>query len=448
MQTYKIKKGYDVPVRGEAQREIVNAPVSPIVGIYPADYHGIVPRLKVAVGDRVKQGGALFFDKKNPDLVVASPVSGMVRSLAYGPRRKLGAIYILPDGNDVEQFESYRPSDIPAIERDYLVRLLMRSGLWPFLRQRPFDKIADPAARISSIFINCMDTAPLAADPEFALKDRLPEFKAGVEALKILCPTIHVVVNGKVKSSIFADTPGVNVHAFNGRHPAGLVSTHISKIDPVHSKKKVYYLNARDAVMIGQFLLTGQYNAERVVAVAGEGATDRRYFRTHIGAWLVELIGTNVTAGEMRFINGNLLTGKAVDRFGFVGAYNDLVTVIPEGRERHFLGWLMPGFSYPSFSRAFVSAFLPRRSFQYNTSLNGEHRALVKTGDYEKVVALDVLPDQLVRAILVEDLDMMEQLGLLECAPEDFALCSYICVSKTDFCGIVEQGLELLEKEL
>jgi Na+-transporting NADH:ubiquinone oxidoreductase subunit A len=448
MQHYKIKKGYNIPIRGEAQKEIIEAPSPGIVGVYPPDYYGMTPRLKVAEGDRVKQGSPLFFDKRNPEVQVCSPVSGTVKSIAYGPRRMLGAIYILPSGNDVEQFESYRPTDLGGMERDYLIRLLLRGGLWPFIRQRPYNKIADSSAQISSIFVNCMDTGPLAADPEFALKDRIIEFNVGIEALKTLCPTVHVVVNGREKNSIFAGAPGAQIHAFSGKHPAGLVSTHIARIDPVSTKKKVYYLNARDVVMIGMFLLTGQFTPERVVAVTGEGSTNRKYFRTRVGAWIVDFIGTDVAPGEMRYINGNILSGTQVDRFGFVGAYNSQITILPEGRDRRFLGWLSPGPGLPTFSRAFISAFLPARKFQFSTNLNGEHRALVKTGDYEKVMGLDVLPDYLVKAILVNDIDQMEQLGLLECAPEDFALCSYICVSKTDFSGIVSRGLVELEKEL
>ena len=330
----------------------------------------------------------------------------------------------------------------------------MEAGMWPHIRQRPFDIIADPNKEADAVFINCMNTAPLAADPEFTLKGRLTDLKAGLEALGLFSKNLHLVLNGKVQNSIFQDIAitgsNLKLHRFTGPHPAGLVSTHIRQISPLHANKTIWYLNARDAAAIGSFLLVGQYPTEQVTALAGTGLEERGYYKMRVGASLAELLKYKLNKGEQRIISGNPLTGKEISKKDSLGFYDDSITVIPQERERYFLGWMLPGLARPSWSRAFTSSFLSFLGHKYNmnSNKNGEQRSLVKTGDYEKVLALDILPSFLIKAILAEDIELMEQLGIYEAAPEDLALCSYICPSKVEFCEIVRSGLDLMLAEL
>ncbi len=450
MKTYNIRKGYDIPIAGEAKQEIADAPAPTSVGIHPIAFRGLKPRLLVKTGDTVKTGTPLFQDKSRPEIQFCSPAAGTVADIVYGARRAIESIQITPAGEEHEQHESFGPGDIASIKRDDLVKLLLKGGMWPYLRQRPFDKIPDADSVPHSIFVNCMDTAPLAGDPEFALAGKGPEFKAGVDALKILAGEgdVHVVADGNARDSEFLKVEGVKKHRFKGAHPAGLVGTHISYLDPLLGGKTVWYLNARDVVLLGSFLLVGRYPTERIVTVAGPGLTEAKYLRTTIGAQVAGLIGDILGEGELRVISGNVLTGRHIILDNYVGFYDDQITVLNEDRERRFIGWMLPGLRRWSYSKAFLSAILPGEKFPMTTNQNGEHRGLVKTGDYEKMVTLDVLPDFMVKAILADDIDMMEQLGILECSPEDFALCSYICPSKTEFTEIIQQGLDMMEKEM
>lgn len=435
-------------MKGAAQ-EILSESFTPnSSGVYPAEFHGIKPRLDVKPGDSVKVGTPLFHDKKLPEIRFGSPASGKITDIQYGPARRVDRITISRAGDDFEQHPNYRPSEIASLKREALIDHLLSGCVWPYIRQRPFDRVANPHETPSSIFINCMDTAPLANNPEFSLKDKIPEFRAGIEALKILSGRVHVVVSAGKKESVFANVEGVELHAFSGKHPAGLVGTHISRIDPIRHGKTVWYLNARDVTMIGSFLLVGQYPTERIVAVAGSGSTEKKYFRTSLGASIGAYVQNDSSREELRIISGNLLTGRAIQPDSFPGFYDDLITILPEGRERHFLGWLLPGLNAPSFSRAFLSSLFPGRKYAMNTNLNGGQRAFVKSGDYERVVGLEIYPAFLAKAILSEDIDTMEALGILECAPEDFALCSYICPSKIEFAEIIQNGLDMMEAEI
>ena len=451
MAVFTIKKGYSVPIAGEAERAIEDVDPPTIAGVSPTDLVGLKLRLLVAEKDRVKRGTPLVQDKHRPEIVLCAPVAGVVETIRYGPRRSLAAIYIAVEGDDAVQHPSFRPADVRGIGRPALVQQLLAGGLWPFLRRRPFDTIPDPTEKPDAVFVNCMNTAPLANDPEFSLRGKQAEFRAGVEALTVLADgsPVHMVLNGAVKESVFPEVDGVARHSFRGRHPAGLVSTHISRLSPLHGRRCVWYMNARDVVLLGAFLLVGQYSTERIISVVGPSARKRRYFRAHLGAWLLDLVGEEIESKDSlpRFISGDVLTGRTVDRFGFLGLYDDMITIVPETQERQFLGWMTPGKDRWSFSRSYLSGFL-KGPWAMNTNLNGEERALVKTGDYDRVVALDVLPDFLVKAILAGDIDQMEQLGILECAPEDFALCSYICPSKVDFTEVLRSGLEMMRKEM
>lgn len=449
MKTIRVKRGYDIPLKGQLEQRIDEGFRPKTVGVCPARFPSIKPRLDVAVGDTVKIGTSLFHDKNNPEIRFGSPAAGKISEIKLGPRRVIEEIQISCSGVENEQYENFRTHEIAGLDRKRLIDLLLKAAVWPFVRQRPFNKIANPGDTPSSLFINCMDTAPLAGKAAFALQGKEEEFKAGVEACKVLSPGgVNLVVDANETDSPFLAVDGVEKYGFSGKHPAGLVGTHIHAIDPLGPHDKVvWHLNARDVVALGSFLLIGQFPTDRVVAITGSGAKSRRYVRTQIGVRLSELLADE-TEGDVRVISGNVLSGTQKFSDGFLDFYDDQVTVIPEGREQHFIGWLLPGFGRWTYHRAYASAALPGKKFAMHTNTNGEERAFVKTGDYEKVVAIEVLPDFMCKAILANDVDMMEQLGILECAPEDFALCSYICVSKIEFTEIIQKGLDMMEAEI
>lgn len=447
MTDYKIKEGYTVPITGEARKEIENLAHPPFVGVCPVEFAGLKPKLAVKVDDEVKVGTPLFFDKKAPEVQFLSPATGRVTAINYGPRRVIEEIIIATsDQDEFEDFGKMAAGAIAKTNRDDMIARLTKGGLWPLIRQRPYNKIADTAAQPKAVFINCMDTAPLAADPCFSLKDKGEVFKAGVAAMKALCDTVHVSMRAGGDNSAFTGAEGANTHTFSGKHPAGLTGTHISKISPINKGECVWHLHARDVVLIGASLLSGHYPTERVICVAGPSATKAQYYRGRLGMKIKDIVGGNVADGEQRYVSGNVLCGAAKSEDGFLGFYHDLVTILPEGREQHFLGWLHPVGVAPSYGRSYLAGFFSKL-FNMNTNMNGGHRAIIQSGLWEEVVALDLHPEFLVKASMAEDIDAMERLGILECDPEDFALCTYICPSKTDVSRIIADALELMEKE-
>lgn len=446
MGDYKIKKGYDIPILGRAEETITDLSKRPFIGVCPVEFKGIKPRLAVKVDDTVKVGTPLFHDKKTPDLQFASPASGRITAINYGPRRVIEEIIITCD--DEPQYETVAALDLNGIaqlDRGDLVAKLLAGGMWPYVRQRPFNHIADPEATPKSIFVNAMDTAPLANDPGFSLQGQEAAFEAGLTALKVLSDKVFVCT-AKPKPAVFGQVDGVSYHTFSGPHPAGLVGTHIGRLDPINKGEAVWYVNARDAVLLGRYLLDGKYPVERVLAVAGPGVKQPQYVRTQQGVKLGDVLNDNLEDGEMRIISGNVLMGDKKSADGFLGFYDDMITVLPEGREAEFLGWMMPGLNKPSFTNAYLSGFLNKR-FKMTTNIQGGHRAIIQSGVYDEVVALDLFPEFLVKATLAEDIEQMEQLGILECDPEDFALATYVCPSKTEVSQIIANGLELMEKE-
>ena len=458
MKNYHIKKGYDIPLTGAAQMLLSQAPSSSKASVSIKDFHGVLPKLLVKIGDRVRAGTPLFAHKKMEELRFASPIAGKISHLEYAARRRLERIDIEVDAKspkDALVYRRFRPDSISNCKRSELVDLLLSSGMWPMLRQRPYDVIADPKSQPDAIFVNCMDTAPLAAQAEFALKKHLSEFKAGIDALRVLAGNkeqakskgVHIVVHGGSIPSPFASIEGVSLASFTGKHPAGLVSTHIRHISPLNGSKLIWYLNAHQVVDLGIFLLTGCYPTERIICLAGTGIREdqRSYYKIQRGLSLAPLLKQSLLPNvEMRIISGNVLTGTQIQENDSLSFYDNLVTVIPEGRERILLGWMRPGLKRPTWSHSFASRFFRPRNTKYSmhTNQNGELRAFTKTGDYEKVMAVDVLPSFLIKAILAEDIELMEQLGIFEVAPEDFALCAYICPSKIEFCDIVRRGLD------
>ena len=442
----RIKKGLNINLVGAAEQNTSKAVLSNVYAINLLDFHGIMPKMLVKQGSEVKAGEPLFYSKDNKDMLFASPVSGELIEIIRGARRKILTIKILADKSQDYMEHSKMRSGADSEE---IKSLLLKSGCWPFIRQRPYDHVADPTATPKAIFISAYVTAPLAADLDYTLKGKEEELQAALTALGKLTPgKVHVSIKGS--SSPFAKLQDIEIHKVSGPHPAGLVGTQINKLDPINKGEVVWTVTPQDLVIIGELLLTGRFNAQRTIALAGSTVKAPKYFSTKIGAEIATfLYASGVKDERFRVINGDVLTGKKTSPDGFLGFYNNTVSVIPEGDDYEFFGWNKPVFDKISATRALTFSWLqPNKKYDLDTNINGEHRAFVVTGMYEEVFPLDIYPLQLLKACMVKDLDEMEQLGLYEVIPEDFSLTEFICISKQPHQQIIREGLDLLQKEI
>ncbi len=443
----KLKKGLNIPLKGKAEKVLVNPGLPGKFALKPLDFHGIRPKMLVRPDDAVKAGTPLFFDKYNPDVMFTSPVSGRVVAVNRGERRKIMEVVIKRD--DRIDYENFGKAEPGSMEREAIVERLLKSGLWPLLRQRPYGIIPRPDDTPRSIFISGFDTAPLAPDYDFLMQDSGNEFRAGIDVLrKLTGGKVYLNLNGDYPpSDVFTGVNGVEVNYFSGPHPAGNVGVHIHHLDPVHKNGTVWYINPQDILVFGRLFLNGIVDFSRIVALTGSEVVNPRYYRTVMGASVENLVKDNIVEGKNRFISGNVLTGSKIPSDGFIGFYDSQVTVIPEGDHHRFMGWASPGLNRFSASRTFFSWLMPGKEYRHDTNYNGGERAFVITGEYEKVLPMDLIPQQLVKAIMVEDIDKMENLGIYEVVEEDMALCEYVCTSKTEVQTILRSGIELMIKE-
>lgn len=444
----RIKKGLNINLVGAAEQTTSKAVLSNVYAINLNDFHGITPKMLVKQGAEVKVGEPLFYNKNREDMMFVSPVSGELIEINRGARRRILSLKILADKE--QAVASHAPLEVAGASKDEVKSYLLKGGVWPFIKQRPYDIIADPDAVPKAVFVSGYATAPLAADLDYVLKGKEEELQAAVNALGKLTPgKVHVSV-GRSSNSPLAGLSGVELHKVSGPHPAGLVGTQINKIDPINKGEVVWTVAAQDLVIIGELLLTGKFNPERVVALAGSCVKAPKYYTTKIGAEISTfLYASGVTNNHFRVINGDVLTGSKSRPDGHLGFYNNTVSVIPEGDDYDLFGWNKPIFNKISATRALTFSWMqPNKKYDLNTNTNGEHRAFVVTGMYEKVFPMDIYPMQLLKACMVKDLDEMEQLGLYEVAPEDFALTEFVCVSKQPHQKIIREGLDLLYKEI
>ncbi len=444
----RIKKGLNINLIGAAEPTTSKAVPSNVYSLNLLDFHGLTPKLIVREGAEVKAGEALFYNKDYRPMVFASPVSGEVVEIQRGPRRRILSLRILADKE--QKPLAHQPLDLKKADAAAVREFLLKTGCWPFLKQRPYDLIADPDSRPKAIFVSACITAPLAADINYTLKGKEKELQAALSALAKLTPgKVHVSI-GAGADSPFAGLQGIELHRISGPHPAGLVGTQINHIDPINKGERVWTVSPQDLVIIGEALLTGIYNAERVVALAGGSIKNPKYYTTRIGAEISTfLYASGVNEKNFRVINGDVLTGRKTRPDGYLGFYNNTVTAIPEGDDYEFFGWTKPVFNKISTTRALTFSWLhPNKKYNLNTNTNGEHRAFVVTGQYEQVFPLDIYPLQLLKACMVGDLDEMEQLGLYEVIPEDFSLTEFVCISKQPHQEIIRKGLDLLHSEI
>lgn len=446
----KIRRGLNIPLVGQPEKVLVRSEMAETYALKPTDFPGLTPRLSVKVGDMVKAGSPLFHDKYHPEIVFTSPVSGEVVEVRRGDRRVILEV-VVKVISDIE-YEDFGVADPTKLTREQVLEKLIKSGVWPYVRQRPYGIIAKPTDHPKSIFISGFDTAPLAPDLDFSVNGEDEAFQAGIDALsKLTEGSIHLGLNADFPpSNVYSKAKGVQFHYFTGPHPAGNVGIQIHHIDPINKGEVVWVLNPLDVIIIGRLFLKGIYNAAKVIALAGSEVSKPRYYRVISGARIDSIVKDNVSKSDVtpRFISGNVLAGTKVDLIGFLGFYDNMISVIPEGNHHEFFGWMAPGLNKFSASRTFISKLLPGRKFKLNTNFNGGERAYVVTGQYEKVLPMNIYPVHLVKAILANDIDRMEQLGIYEIVEEDMALCEYVCTSKIEVQEIIRNGIKVMIKEL
>ena len=443
----RIKKGLDLKLKGEAAHKVAQVTRSKVYAVKPSDFHGVTPKMVVKEGDNVKAGEVIFFSKSDEKVKFVAPVSGKIQEIKRGEKRVILEILIAADSQDVfVEHSKKNPNDLSTEE---VKAHLLASGCWLFINQRPYDVIANSADTPKAIFISAYATAPLAADVEFVLENKLEAFQVGIDALaKLTSGKVHLSVKGK-GNSIFKDVKGVSMHQVYGPHPAGNVGVQIAKISPINAGERVWTVTPQDVAIIGELFLTGKYNATRTVALVGSEVKEAQYYNVISGAAIEDLVGGKIAGDNVRIISGDVLTGAKVKMDGNLGFYSNTVTVIPEGNVYRMFGW-MP-FASPSVhsaSRTGLSWLMPGKKYAPNTNLNGEERALVVTGEMEAVMPMDIFPMQLLKACLASDIDKMESLGIYEVAPEDFALIDYTNTSKLEAQQIIREALDLMIKEV
>lgn len=446
----KIKNGLNIPLMGDAEKILQSAPRAGYYAVKPPDFHGLIPKMLVSEGDSVKAGTPLFFDKYNEKIVFTSPVSGTFTNLVRGEKRRIMEV-VIEAGHEDEHIQ-FRAGDPQDMGREEIVKVLLKSGVWPVIRQRPYSIIANPEDKPKSIFISCFQTGPVAPDLDFVVNGQEDMFQKGLNVLTRLTDgQVHLGVEAvNTTSDAFLEARGVKVHRFSGPHPAGNVGIQIHHTEPVNKGDIVWYADVQDVIIIGRLFEQGIYDASKIVALAGPEVLNPRYYRVINGAQVSSVMQNNIRkeAGvTSRIISGDALSGTKISDNGYLGFYHNLVTVLPEGDKPELVGWITPNFDKFSISRTFFSFLTPWRKYRLNTNIRGGARPFVITGLYERVLPMDIMPMQLVKSIMINDIDMMEKLGIYEVAPEDFALCEYVCPSKIEMQTVIREGLDTIRRE-
>ena len=440
----EIKTGLDLPIKGTPRQVITDGPTVRRVALVGSDYPGMKPTMLVSEGDTVKLGQPLFSDKKNEGVMYTAPAAGTVVEVNRGERRVFQSVVIEVDaaGGEVTFAAS---DDVKSLSRDQVVSQLVESGLWTAIRQRPYEKVPAIDSKPHSIFVNTMDTNPLALDPMLAVERNPAAFEAGVSVLRHLTDG-EVFVCKRADASL--EVAEGRVESFGGKHPAGLVGTHIHHLDPVGEGKVVWHLNAQDVIAIGTLFKEGRLDSERLVALAGPAVNDPRVVTSRLGASLEELTTDQLVEGTHRRVSGSVLGGRTGrGPTAYLGRYHQQVSCLEEGTRRIPFGWLSPGSNKHSVLGIYLSKLTPEKKVDFTTNTNGSPRAMVPVGSYEKVMPLDILPTQLLRALIVGDTDTAVKLGALELAEEDLALCTYVCPGKYEYGPILRDNLTTIEVE-
>lgn len=444
----KIKKGLDLPISGSPEQSISDGPPVTEVAVLGEDYLGLKPSMHIRLGDKVKCGDLLWTDKKNEGIKFTAPASGTISAINRGAKRKLLSVSIAIEGEEYVEFNKYSADQLSNLERNEVVDNLVESGLWTALRARPFSKVPQKADQPAAIFVSIIDSNPLAADPMVVIGEKAEAFNHGLTVLKHLTEGELFVSYDGDKDLAIEKNDAANYQAFSGIHPVGNVGTHIHFLKPVNGERSVWHIGYQDVVAVGQLFITGRLNSERVISVAGPLVKEPRLMRTIQGANLSQLLKGQIEESDERVISGSVFNGHiAVHHRNYLGRYHNQVSVLAEGREKELFGWLHIGTDKFSVTRAFISHVTSSKRFDMTTSTHGSERAIMPIGSYERVMAWDILPTQLLRAIAVGDTDNAQQLGCLEFDEEDIALCTFACPGKYEYGPILRDVLTTIEKE-
>ena len=456
MATFNLSKGYDLQLEGQPIKEIIEVTPSDVVKVNPQEYKYIKPKVTVKVEEDVLVGTQLFFDKNNPDIKHVSPCSGKIESIDYGPKRKVLSINIKNDKeyNQVELKDLdnlFSLSSISGLNAQATKAIINESGMWPLIRQRPFSKVANIESKPKSIFVSMSPTDPLALDQLFLLNDSSVGFLEGIDAISNLTDgDINIILNNNQSPSMLDSLDRVKIHYFNGPHPSGNVGIHMHYLDPISSKEdEVWYLTIQDICKIGKLFVDGKINVTKLISMGGPGCDKPSYLKVYDGT-PISHINEQLELGlddNSVVISGSVLSGKYININESVGFYHEILTILKNVDERHFLGWLLPGLDKFTLTNTFISKLLNANNTINHNMKNGSNRAIVPIGMWEKVLPMDILPNFLIRSILAADIEDMEKLGIYECSEEDFALCSLICQSKVEVSQIIQEGLDLMYEE-
>ena len=436
----KLRKGLDINLKGKATTELIKVKEPGFYAICPDDFTGVTPKVVVKEQEYVMAGGPLFIDKNHPELKFVSPVSGVVTSVERGARRKVMSITV--EAAAEQDYEEFGKQDVAKLDGSAVK--------FAFIRQRPYDVIADPTIAPRAIFVSAFDTNPLAPDFEFALKGEEANFQTGLDALAQIAK-VYLSISSNQKAKALTQAQRVTLNVFDGPHPAGNVGVQINHIAPVNKGETVWTIDPQAVIFIGRLMNTGRVDLTRTVAITGSEVKKPAYCKLKIGAMLTDVLANNINKErEVRCISGNVLTGKQIPANGFLGAFHSQVTVIPEGNDVHeMLGWIMPRTNDFSVSHSYFSWLMgKKKEYVLDARIKGGERHMIMSNEYDKVLPMDILPEYLIKAIIAGDIDRMEELGIYEVAPEDFALCEFVCSSKMELQRIVREGLDMLRKEM
>lgn len=443
----KLRKGLDINLKGKAAAEVVAVKEPGFYALCPDDFTGVTPKVVVKEQEYVMAGGPLFIDKNHPEVQFVSPVSGVVTSVERGARRKVLSITV--EAAQEQDYEEFGKEDVSKMDAVSVKAALLKSGMFAFIKQRPYDIVADPTVAPRAIFVSAFDTNPLAPDFELALKGEEANFQTGLDALAKIAKT-YLSISVNQKAAALTQAKNVTLTVFDGPHPAGNVGVQINNIAPINKGETVWTIDPQAVIFIGCLFNTGHVDLTRLVAVTGSEVKKPSYCKLKVGALLTNVFAGNVSTDKnLRYISGNVLTGKQITANGFLGAFHSQVTVIPEGDDVHeMLGWIMPRFDQFSTSHSYFSWLMGKKEYTLDARVKGGERHMIMSNEYDRVLPMDIMPEYLIKAIIAGDIDRMEALGIYEVAPEDFALCEFVCSSKMELQRIVREGLDMLRREM
>jgi len=444
----KIKRGLDLPITGTPEQKITETKNTQTVAVLGPDYVGMKPTMEVRVADNVKKGQVLFTDKKCPAVLYTAPAAGKIQAIHRGDKRALLSVVIQVSGGAEETFQTYAESKLGVLKREDIVKQLVQAGQWTALRTRPFSKVADPDTKPEAIFVTASDSNPLAPAISEILAGHENDFVNGLTLIAKLTDGKTYVCKDANTQLPELSGENISVETFQGPHPAGNVGTHIHFLEPVSRNKMVWHIGIQDVIAVAKLFTTGKLYTDRIISLAGPAVKNPRLIRTQLGAAVADIADGELKEGENRIISGSVLSGfNASAALAYLGRYHQQISVIPEERERRFLGWLSPGLNLFSTKNIVLSKLIPGKKFNFTSSTNGEVRAILPSGSFENIMPMDIMPLFLMRALAVDDVEEAENLGALELDEEDLALCAFVCPSKLEFGPLLRRNLTLIEKE-